>query len=239
MLELPLYKQLRDKLISDIRTEFDTGELLPSERNLAQETGMSRTTVRLALDELESLGYISREHGRGSIVNDISLLNFNLAGMYSFTEESKALGKVPTSKVVSINTEKPDHDIQEKLRLKQDELVIVMERIRLADGVPMIAETTYLPYDTFPGLENINFEENSLYDVMFSKYHVAIKDAFDEFNATIISKEQSQLLGVDPGSAVLQVRRTTHSTENEIIEYTDSIVRSDKFSYRTVHRVRS
>ena len=91
----PLYDQLLNLLIEKIENEMEADTMLPSERELSKRYGLSRTTVRLALQELEKLGYIYRQHGKGTFVSDIRKQATNLSGSYSFTEQMKALGKQP------------------------------------------------------------------------------------------------------------------------------------------------
>src|SRR5690625_1761578 len=96
-----LYIQLSEKLIDKINNEMEVGDLLPSERKLTEIYDVSRTTVRLALDNLETRGYISRQHGKGSFVVDYHKTLINLSDMYSFTEQMKAIGQTPNTKLIS------------------------------------------------------------------------------------------------------------------------------------------
>ena len=86
----PLYDQLVDLLREKIENDMEPGDLLPSERELSERYGLSRTTVRLALKELETLGLISRKHGKGTFVSDSSREATNLMGAYSFTEQMRS-----------------------------------------------------------------------------------------------------------------------------------------------------
>src|SRR5690625_4121722 len=95
------YLQLSEKLIETINNELEVGDSLPSERKLAEKYQVSRTTVRLALDDLESRGYISTQHGKGSFVVDYHKTLINLSDMYSFTEQMKAIGQTPKTKLLS------------------------------------------------------------------------------------------------------------------------------------------
>ncbi len=97
----PLYDQLLNLLIEKIENEMEADTMLPSERELSKRYGLSRTTVRLALQELEKLGYIYRQHGKGTFVSDIRKQATNLSGSYSFTEQMKALGKQPETRVLA------------------------------------------------------------------------------------------------------------------------------------------
>ena len=91
----PLYDQLVDILRDKIENEMEPGDLLPSERELSERYGLSRTTVRLALKELETLGLISRRHGKGTYVTDLSGGAMDLSSNYSFTQQMREVGRVP------------------------------------------------------------------------------------------------------------------------------------------------
>ena len=97
----PLYDQLVTLLKEKIEKEYVANTLLPSERELSSTYGLSRTTVRLALQELEKLGYIYRRHGKGTFVSNIRESALNLSNTYSFTEQMKSLGKTPRTDVLS------------------------------------------------------------------------------------------------------------------------------------------
>lgn len=96
----PLYDQLVDILSEKIDHEYRPGDLMPSERELSERYGLSRTTVRLALQELERLGLVIRQHGRGTFVADRSAQTTNLMQSYSFTEQMRELGRVPETTIL-------------------------------------------------------------------------------------------------------------------------------------------
>ena len=96
----PLYDQLVDILTEKIDHEYRAGDMIPSERELSERYGLSRTTVRLALQELERLGLVVRQHGRGTFVTDRSAKATNLMQSYSFTEQMRAMGREHDSRVL-------------------------------------------------------------------------------------------------------------------------------------------
>ena len=96
----PLYDQLVDILTEKIDHEYRAGDMIPSERELSERYGLSRTTVRLALQELERLGLVVRQHGRGTFVTDRSAKATNLMQSYSFTEQMRAMGREPETTIL-------------------------------------------------------------------------------------------------------------------------------------------
>ncbi len=145
----PLYDQLVDLLKGKIENEFEPDSLLPSERELVDQYGVSRTTVRQALQELEQMNYIYRRHGKGTFVSDLRNHATNLSGAYSFTDQMKSLGKHPETKILLYRVVEASKYFADKLNVPLGEKLIKIKRLRLADGVPMMLERTYLPLKLF------------------------------------------------------------------------------------------
>jgi Transcriptional regulators len=232
-----LYIQLSEKLIDKINNEMEVGDLLPSERKLTEIYDVSRTTVRLALDNLETRGYISRQHGKGSFVVDYHKTLINLSDMYSFTEQMKAIGQTPNTKLISysiVNSTELLNNIFKNNETKFIKLV----RLRSSDNIPMLYEESYIPYSKFNQITEEDIDKRSLYDIFLEDYNEVVKLAQEEFSAGIASQEEAKQLEIKEHSAVLKIYRTTINIKNEVIEYTESKARPDKFSYRTVHHNR-
>lgn len=206
-----------------------------SEREITKVYNVSRTTVRTALKELETLGFIYKRHGKGTFISNQWKERQNLLEGYSFTEQMKELGKVPTTKITSLDCYEADEFIAPLVGIEAGDKLFRLKRIRYADGIPLMKETTFLPYDVFKGLTKTLLEGHSLYDVFASKFNQQIHYADEEFSASILSAEEAEALDVDPHGACLRFRRTTLNHENRIIEYTISVARSDQFFYKVRH----
>ncbi|MCI0131005.1 MULTISPECIES: GntR family transcriptional regulator [Enterococcaceae] len=231
----PLYGQLVDELKESIEKEHQAHDLLPSERELAEIHGVSRTTVRLALQELENLGFIYKKHGKGTFVSGVSDSILNLTGAYSFTEQMKSLGKEPSTKILEFLVVESNNYLSEQLGVHKGSQLIKIKRLRLADREPMMLERTYLPYKRFEGLTSEMLEEKPMYDVFYDTYNQRIKYAEEEFYASIVSDKDAEYIEVPIGSAALNLVRKTVNQENEIIEYTLSVARADQFRYKVLH----
>ena len=231
----PLYGQLVDELKESIEKEHQAHDLLPSERELAEIHGVSRTTVRLALQELENLGFIYKKHGKGTFVSGVSDSILNLTGAYSFTEQMKSLGKEPSTKILEFLVVESSNYLSEQLGVHKGSQLIKIKRLRLADREPMMLERTYLPYKRFEGLTSEMLEEKPMYDVFYDTYNQRIKYAEEEFYASIVSDKDAEYIEVPIGSAALNLVRKTVNQENEIIEYTLSVARADQFRYKVLH----
>ena len=214
----PLYDQLVDILTEKIDHEYRPGDMIPSERELSERYGLSRTTVRLALQELERLGLVVRQHGRGTFVADRSAQTTNLMQSYSFTEQMEA-----------------DKNLSEHMGCKIGDKLFKLKRLRSADNMPMMVERSYLPVRKFLSLKRPLLEHKPLYDVIEQDYQQKIRVAEEEFFASIARPADAHLLGIGEGSPVLDLVRTTYNEGNEIVEYTLSVARADQFKYKVYH----
>lgn len=231
----PLYDQLVDLLKEKIETELAPNTKLESERELSNRYGLSRTTVRLALQELEKMGYIYRRHGKGTYVSDLSKSAKNIKSAYSFTEQTKALGKTPKTVILEFETIEANKYFANKLQVSLGDPLYKMKRLRLADDEPMMLERTYLPVKKFWHLTQSLLESKPLYDLFSQDYQQLVHIADEEFYASIVRNKDTSYLNIEEGSAVLNLVRTTYNINNEVIEYTLSVARSDQFHYQIRH----
>lgn len=230
-----LYFQMVDLLKNRIDTEMKPHDKLPSERELTTTYGVSRTTVRLALAELENEGYIYRQHGKGTFVSDLSDKANDLAGAYSFTEQMQQLGRKPLTKVLTFQRIEADKTIASQLQLNLGEVVIHLRRLRTADGEPLMVEDTYLPSKYFLALTETMVQEQPLYDLFSNEFQQTIRVADEEFFASIATEADGELLHIPEGAPVLNLVRKAYNMKNELIEYTISVARADQFHYKIRH----
>ncbi len=166
------------------------------ERELTHLYGVSRITVRLALQELEKRGLVYKKHGKGTYVSEISEPAVDLSQVYSFTEQMKVMGKVPQTIILSFQEIEASEYISQQLMIDIGEHVYELERLRLADGIPMMLERTYIPASLFDGLTIADLDNTALYEVFSKKYNQFIRMAVEEFYASIALDNEAKLLGV-------------------------------------------
>ncbi len=232
----PLYDQLVDILTDKIEHEYRPGDLLPSERELSDRYGLSRTTVRLALQELERLGLVIRQHGRGTFVADRSAQTTNLSQAYSFSEQMRSMGREPSTTILEFSVIEADKNLAEHMGTRIGERLYKIKRLRSADDMPMMVERSYLPVRKFMTLKRPMLEKKALYDIVEQDFREKIGVAEEEFFASIARPADAHLLDISEGAPVLDLIRTTYNTSNEIVEYTLSVARADQFKYKVYHR---
>ncbi|WP_058271161.1 GntR family transcriptional regulator [Olsenella massiliensis] len=231
----PLYDQLVDALRDKIENDMDPGDLLPSERELTELYGVSRTTVRLALAELVTLGLVTRRHGKGTFVSELANSSADLTNAYSFTEEMRRLGRVPKTEVLEFGLVAAPKHVSAHLGVKLGAKVFRMRRLRMADGVPLMIERSYLPAQEFISLTRTDVETKPLYDIIEKDYQHKIRVAEEEFRASTARPDEAKYLRIAEGAPVLRLSRVTTNDRNVVVEYTHSAARADQFKYKIVH----
>lgn len=230
---IALYHQLETELIDLInKGDLKENDKLPSERELCEQYNVSRTTARQAIGELERKEYVYKVHGKGTFVSP-KVYKQQLLKFYSFTEEMKKLGKIPSSEILSFDLIRADNKIAEKLRVEENSQVYELLRLRVADDIPMMLEFTYLPEYRFVDLSDEMLQERPMYDIFREVYNVSITKAKESFKPILMSKSDAKILNVEDGTAAMRIERVTFEN-NRVIEYTVSISRGDKFEYTVI-----
>ena len=230
---LPVYRQLAIALERDVlRGQSHAHKMaLPSENQLSAEFGVSRVTVRQALDELHFKGLIYREKGRGSYARSNRIEG--VTGFGSFTAEVEAAGARPSSILVAFSkvaalpeamtrhlVERPaSHDGFHKL-----------SRIRCVDGLPVAYEDSYLPAALYPGLTKATVAKGSLYAAL--REHWGLNPAWADaaLEPATADAELAGHLGIAVGAPVAIAWRVTSSEQDEVLEYVRSVYRGDGFA---------
>lgn len=216
-----------------IKEKMKPNEKLPSERELMKEYGVSRSTIRSALSNLEQRGLIYRLHGKGTYVAMTFLSQTNLAGMYSFTDLMSSKGLRPKTKNISLELAEPAAEIAAQLDLKTGEKAYALRRLRSASGEPLIYSTSYLPARLFPHLTLADLQHNHLYSVMKQKYGQISVMAFEDVQAVTLNRQESKILHLQEGDPSLKINRRTINDKNVAVEFTQALARGDKFVYRS------
>ncbi|MFC3928170.1 GntR family transcriptional regulator [Streptococcus caprae] len=234
-----LYIQLADYLENEIRLNFVPNQKLKSERELTEEYQVSRITVRQALQELEKRGLIYKKQGLGTFVSEVLEPSVDLSLIYSFTDHMKKIGKVPSTRILSFRKVSASESIANQLNVPFGSTLYEIERLRLANDVPMMFERTYLPAEIFPNLVEDMLNMNPLYTIFKENYEQSIRSLEEEFYASLALDRESEFLNIRRQSAVLHIIRKSFNQKNIPIEYTFSIARADQFKYRVSVKGRS
>lgn len=224
------HEQVRARLIEVIAT-MNTGDQLPSERELAAQFGVSRMTLRQAISSLARAGYVSRLQGAGTFVIDRTISkSTELTG---FTEDMAARGFNASSRLLKVERVAAGAFLGHELILSPEEMVFHIERVRMADGIPMCLETIDLPADLTPDLDQQPLEK-SLYAILAATYGIELFEADQIITPTVVNQEQARLLQVPIHSPALIVKRIGFDRKRRPIEHAISIYRGDRYDIRLV-----
>jgi GntR family transcriptional regulator len=218
--------EAREQVLELIET-LQVGDSIPSERALSFDLGVSRLTLRAALDELVREGRLTRRRGSGTFVAEPKVAK----GMTitSFSDDMRLRGLTPGSQTLEFRTIPAGARLGRILHVSPSQPVLSVKRLRLADGEPMAVELLHVPESLFPGLTARDLEESSFYDMMVSRYGIEIVGGTQTVEPTVTGEEESHLLGVPLHSPALLFERITHSGAGETVEYTSSIYRGDRY----------
>lgn len=233
---VPLYLQVERSLEQRIAAgEWRPGEQIPNEAKLGALYDVSRVTMRQAVTRLVQRGMLVREQGRGTFVRDLSLIAGSRR-VTSFTTELGELGvKAGSHVLVHEVTTAARAQVAEPLNLEDDARVLCLRRLRTADGTPIGLQTCVLALERFPGLEQLDFEDRSLYATLEEVYGVVALEAYETFTVGGAGPDDAGLLRVPEGSYVFNVERASFDSIGPF-EHVRSVMRGDRYKVRLVLR---
>lgn len=183
-------------------------------------------TARRAIDELVRAGLLTREVGRGTFVAQPEVsMPLQLTG---FTEDMRARGYEPSSQVLHLRTIRADEQVAEIFGVEVGAEVLLLARLRLAGGAPMVIERSHLRADMLTGLDKYDFSSESLYRVLTEDYGVRFEAGEQVIRAGIVSDSDAETLSVPHGAPVLELVRTSIS-RGEVVEWVTSTYPASRF----------
>lgn len=226
----PLYRQVKNKIVKEINKHMKEGDLLPTEKEIEKKYEVSRITIRKAIDELVTEGYVEKIQGRGTFVKSTKIIQ-DASSITSWTEEMLLKGKKPDTVKVNIYEVKPSKKMKNKLNLHSNEKVICVERIRMADDEPIALMFNYLREKYIPGFKEKGFTRESLYEELEENYNIILEEANEQIKARLATDLEAHALKTSPEDAVLQITRTTYLPNGTPFEMVEMVTRSDKYEY--------
>ena len=217
--------------VLDLIEQLGVGDAIPSERQLCTDLGVSRLTVRAALDDLVRDGMLVRRHGSGTFVSEPKIAQE--LTMTSFTEDMVRRGMVPGSRTLDLRVVPAGAHLGRLLHLSPSEPVVIISRLRLADRETMAIETLHVRESLVPGLAPDDLERQSFYDILQERYGIEIVGGIQTIEPTVTNEEESAALGVPLHAPAFLFERTTRGTDGGIVEYVRSIYRGDRYKLVT------
>lgn len=230
----PVYQQLNDRLRSSLGTEYQLGDQFLTERQISEQFDVSRGTANKALASLVSEGLLEFRRGVGTFVKR-DVIGYDVRSLVSFTEKAKSAGKTPTTKLLSfekVSAATLDPAIREALQITEQTNVCAMQRLRLADRVPVILEHRWVNLEHCPKLTRSQASK-SLYQAFTKKHGLKVAGADEIIRAVLLSKSEAKLLGVDQNSPSFEVISVGFLEDNSPLWWERTLYRGDQYEFHS------
>jgi GntR family transcriptional regulator len=224
-MRVPKYYLVKNQIL-ELIADRAPGTPLPTERELAERFGTSRTTVRQAIAELVVDGRIDRIQGSGTFVAAPKMM----LPQVSFSSNAVSRGQRPGRVIVSVGCLAADGELAAKLQVDAGSTVTRLEVLRTVDDEPLAHETVHLPGDLTELAGRLE-EQDSLYRMLAADYGMAIVEVEDVVETALCDPVRAGLLGVTSGLPLLVVHRTGFAADGRPVEWTESAFRGDRYRF--------
>jgi GntR family transcriptional regulator len=229
----PLYAQVETALASDIGTAtLPPGSQLPSEDSLTARFGVSRTTVRKAVENLIARGLVEIRRGRGTFVTEPKIVQ-DMTELSGFVEDMVALGRNPTARLLDKRPVQASKVVAQQLGILAGTQVFRIERVRLADGVALSFDETYLPLDIGEQVAKHDLEIEPIFSLLEDKYDLPLIEAQYQLEAVTADEKIAQALAVEVGSPIFRIERTCYCEGRGPVDYERLYYRGDLIKFVT------
>jgi DNA-binding GntR family transcriptional regulator len=224
----PLYLRVARHLEDAIRDgHLVAGDRLDGEIGLAESLGVSRATMRKAIDELVRQGLLVRRHGAGTQV--LPSRSDRAGGVEGLYDELKRADRTPTTDVLALEVREADESIAEEFGIAQGEDVVYLERVRKADDVPVAIMRNWLPANLVD-LDANDLQTHGLYEIL-RKGGVRMRMAHQSIGAEAADSNTARLLGIKKGSPMLTIQTTTYADSGKPVDVGRHEYRGDMYRF--------
>ncbi len=228
----PLYEQVKKALLNFIEdNNLSAGTLLPSERELSEIFGISRLTVRKAIEELATVGIVFKKTGKGTFVAEPKIQQ-QLLVVTNFTDAISKIGHIPGAKIIEKEMVFGDPKTCQKMGLSDGAKLFHMKRLRFVDDLPISIQSIYLNYELLPGIEDL-VENHSLYSVIQDHYKIKLAKTKAVLESVVADYSCANLLWVKPNSPLFIMSGTVSDSMGRVIELFKCYYRGDRMRFIT------
>jgi len=229
----PLYGRVEAELATEITTGLVMpGEQMPTEDGLIARFGVSRITVRRAVANLAARGLVEVRRGKGTFVAHRKITQ-ELTELSGFVEDMQALGRHPTARVMDKRVVPATEAAARQLGLMVGASVMRIQRVRLADGVGMSFDETYLPLEIGREIVTNDLEVEPIFALLEEKYDIPLVEAEYRLEAVAAEAEVAAALQIEMGSPIFMIERTSYSTGGRPVDYERLHYRGDLIRFVT------
>jgi GntR family transcriptional regulator len=217
-----IYYRIQREIAGSIAAgQYPPGSRIPSETALAQRFGVTRMTVRQAVDGLINDGLVMRRHGSGTYVLQRGQAQRALNRLTGFSEDMQSQGRHATATELFRAEVEPPPRVQDQLELEDTAHVVMLERLRLLEEGPVALHRVWLPLSLAPELVRRSIEGGSLY-AMLEELGIRLTTARQRITAVAAAQREASLLGVAPGVPLLFTERLTRDASNRPVEFAEA-----------------
>ncbi len=228
-----LYSKVEAVLAAEITDgSLKPGDQLPTEDSLIARFEVSRITVRRAIQNLVGRGLVEIRRGRGTFVSAPKITQ-ELTELTGFVEDMQTLGRKPTARLLGNKILAADETTARELGLTRGERVVRIHRVRLADGVPISLDETYLPLGIGKKIIANNLKTEPIFSLLERKYNIPLVEAEYKLEAVAATADVSAALRVPIGNPIFLIERTSYSTGGRPVDYERLYYRGDLIRFVT------
>jgi GntR family transcriptional regulator len=230
---LPLHAQVEESLLRSLASgALPPGTRLPSEDSLIESYAVSRTTIRTAIQSLLARGLIEIRRGKGTFVTEPAITQ-ELTELTGFVEDMEKLGRRPSAQVLDRRMVAASETVARQLGLQRGVAVARIQRVRLADGVPLSFDETYLPAGLGEKIMADDLENQPIFTLLEQKYSTPLLEAEYRLAAVASHGTVARALGISAGSPIFLIERTTFSERHRPVDYERLYYRGDHIRFVT------
>jgi GntR family transcriptional regulator len=228
-----LYARIETVLAREIAEgDLKVGDQLPTEDSLIARFGVSRITVRRAIQNLVNRSLVEIRRGKGTFVAAPKITQ-ELTELSGFVEDMHALGRKPTARVIAKEIVAANATVASQLAVTKGERVVRIRRVRLADGIPLSFDETFLPLEIGKKVITNNLKVEPIFSLLERKYDVPLIEAEYKLDAVAAEAEVAAALKIKQQSPVFRIERTSYSTGNSPVDYERLYYRGDLVRFVT------
>ena len=216
-------------LVIDRKLEFE--DSLPSERDLAEIIGVSRTSVRKAIEYLKYEGLVETRPNSGIYIKKNKMV-MDLTDLMSFSEAMRRKKISYETRLISSGIIEADKSLTQIFNIRLGDPVYQLIRLRILDERPYLYQIVYLDYGRFKGIEGYDFSKESQYQIMEKEYGVKIIHGEERIDTTYVSSLEAKTLKIEEGSPAFFLVSQNYDQDDRLTEYTKQIVRYDMITYQ-------
>ncbi len=229
--EHALHLKVRENILDLIQSgEYKPDTKLPTEAEFCEKYGVSRTTVRTALQQLTQEGYVYKHQGRGTFVSGNKVKQKLTSTVENFAEQITMQGKNPSIKAINLEVIQADSFLVDVFDVAVGDPINKLERIRYVNGEPLQYEQAYLPWKLTPGLSK-DACEKSLYSLLDKQFDLKIKKTVEYLEIVLADAVIAETLNISMGDPCFSLETYAYLVDETVVEYSKTIFRGDHANF--------